>query len=188
MTDDDLDRLQDAYVAAARIVRDAGVDFIDVKQCHRYLLSELLGAKNRPGKYGGRLENRTRMAREIFGRIRSDLGKDVILATRMNLFDGVPFRKNPETGIGEPVPLESPYLNAFGVNPENPVEPDTTETIEAIRLFREAGLQLLNVSAGCPYYSPHFLRPADTEPPDGYGAPESGLVGVERHFKLNDRN
>ena len=185
ISDDQLDRLQDAYVSAARIVRDAGVDFVDVKQCHRYLLSELLGAKTRPGKYGGSLENRTRLAREVFGRIRAELGPDLILATRMNVFDGVPFRKNPETGIGEPVAVETPYLNAFGVNPENPVEPDLTEPIEAIRIYQKTGLQLLNVSAGCPYYSPHFLRPADTEPPDGYGAPESGLVGVARHFDLD---
>jgi 2,4-dienoyl-CoA reductase-like NADH-dependent reductase (Old Yellow Enzyme family) len=50
--------------------------------------------------------------------------------------------------------------------------------------MRAAGLQFLNISAGCPYYNPHFLRPADTPPPDGYEMPESGLVGVDRHFRL----
>ena len=51
-------------------------------------------------------------------------------------------------------------------------------------MFREAGLQLVNVTAGCPYFNPHVGRPADKEPPDGYGAPEPGLVGVARHFRL----
>jgi 2,4-dienoyl-CoA reductase-like NADH-dependent reductase (Old Yellow Enzyme family) len=183
LTDDELDRLQDAYVAAAKMSRDMGCDFIDVKQCHRYLMSEMLGARTRPGKYGGSLENRTRFVRTLLGRIRSEVGKDLILATRMNIFDAVPYVKNA-AGIGEPVPFPTPYLNAFGVNPENPLEPDLREPIEAIRMFREAGLQFLNISAGCPYYNPHFLRPADTPPPDGYDMPESGLVGMDRHFRM----
>ncbi len=183
LSDDDLDRLQDAYVAAARMSRDMGCDFIDVKQCHRYLMSEMLGARTRPGKYGGPLENRTRFARTLLGRIRSEVGKDLILATRLNIFDAVPFVRNA-AGWGEPAPHPRPYPNAFGSNPENPLEPDLREPIEAIRIFREAGLQLLNISAGCPYYNPHFLRPADTPPPDGYDMPESGLVGVDRHFRM----
>ncbi len=184
LTDEYLDRLQDAYVTAARLAQEAGCDFVDLKQCHRYLLNELLGAKRRPGKYGGSLENRTRLACEVFRRIRAECGKDLILATRMNIFDAIPFVMNSKTRVGEPVPIERPCLHAFGANPDNPLEPDLAEPIEAIRLMREAGLQFLNVSAGCPYYNPHFLRPADTPPPDGYEMPESGLAGVDRHFRM----
>jgi 2,4-dienoyl-CoA reductase-like NADH-dependent reductase (Old Yellow Enzyme family) len=184
LTDLELDRLQDAYVLAAKMSRDAGCDFIDLKQCHRYLLNELLGARSRPGKYGGPLENRTRFVRDTFRRIRAEVGNDLILATRMNIFDAVPYRKSATTNIGEPVEFPRPYQNAFGVRPENPLEPDLAEPIAAIRLMREAGLQFLNISAGCPYYNPHFLRPADTPPPDGYEMPESGLIGVDRHFRL----
>jgi 2,4-dienoyl-CoA reductase-like NADH-dependent reductase (Old Yellow Enzyme family) len=182
LSDDDLDRLQDGYVAAAKLARSAGCDFIDVKQCHRYLLSELLGARTRPGKYGGSLENRTRFARDLFRRLRAELGKDVILASRMNVFDAIPFTKGPD-GVGRPVDAPRPWPNGFGVA-DDPLRPDLREPIEAIRIFREAGLQFLNASAGCPYYNPHFLRPADTPPPDGYEMPESGLVGVDRHFRM----
>src|SRR5207244_5227865 len=49
VTDDELKRLVDDYVAAARLAAEVGFDFVDVKQCHRYLLNELLGARNRPG-------------------------------------------------------------------------------------------------------------------------------------------
>jgi NADPH2 dehydrogenase len=171
ITDDELDRLQDQYVWATLRARDIGVDFIDIKQCHRYLLSEMLAAKTRPGKYGGSLENRTRFVREVLAKIRQE-APDLILGTRMNFFDGVPFRKNAETGIGEPVPGAT----------ENYLEAD--EAVEALRLYRDAGLQLVNVTAGCPYYNPHVGRPADREPPDGYGAPEPQLVGVARHFEL----
>src|SRR4029077_3788090 len=99
------------YVAAARMSRDAGCDFIDLKQCHRYLLNELLGARTRPGKYGGFLENRTRFVRERFRGIRAEVCDDRVLATRMNIFDAVPYRKNPTTKIGEPVDYPRPYRN-----------------------------------------------------------------------------
>lgn len=171
ITDDELDRLQDLYVHATLRARDIGVDFIDIKQCHRYLLSEMLAAKTRPGKYGGSLENRTRFVREVLVRLRTE-APDLILGSRMNFFDGVPYRKNPATGIGEPLPGATE--NYLGVD----------EAVAALRVFRDAGLQLVNVTAGCPYFNPHVGRPADKEPPDGYGAPEAGLAGVARHFRL----
>ena len=95
LSDDDLKRLVDDYVKAARLAEEVGFDFVDVKQCHRYLLSELLGARNRPGPYGGRFENRTRLAREIFQAVAAAV-PGLILATRMNGFDGVPFHKGPD--------------------------------------------------------------------------------------------
>ncbi len=91
LTDDELKRIEDQYVAAARLATKIGVDFIDLKQCHRYLLSELLAAKNRPGAYGGSLENRTRLIRQVIGRIRDEL-PDLLLATRFNAYDGIPYR------------------------------------------------------------------------------------------------
>ncbi len=53
ISDDELDRLQDRYVEAAGLAFRIGFDFVDIKQCHRYLLNELLAARTRNGKYGG---------------------------------------------------------------------------------------------------------------------------------------
>src|SRR5262249_3129299 len=94
ITDDELKRLVDHYVAAAKLAVGGGFDFLDVKQCHRYLLNELLGGRNRPGPYGGSFENRTRLARDIFQAIRAAVPSHVILATRMNAFDGIAFRND----------------------------------------------------------------------------------------------
>ncbi|MGB3985514.1 MAG: NADH:flavin oxidoreductase, partial [Limnochordia bacterium] len=60
ITDEELQALEDDFVAAARLAKQAGFDAVDIKACHRYLISELLGAHNRPGNYGGSYENRTR--------------------------------------------------------------------------------------------------------------------------------
>src|SRR5262249_17011329 len=71
LDDEYLARLVDHYVAAAKLAQRIGFDFVDIKQCHRYLLNELLAAKTRRGRFGGNLENRTRLARDIFTGIRT---------------------------------------------------------------------------------------------------------------------
>ena len=53
LTDDDLDRLVERFIATAKLAWDAGFAFVDVKHCHGYLGHELLSARQRPGRYGG---------------------------------------------------------------------------------------------------------------------------------------
>ena len=65
LTDEELDRLVDDYVAAARLAYGCGFRFVDVKACHGYLGHEMLGAKTRPGRYGGSLVNRMRFITRI---------------------------------------------------------------------------------------------------------------------------
>src|SRR4029453_5072516 len=72
LSDHDLDRLVEDFVAAARLAYDAGYQFIDVKACHGYLGHELLGARARQGKYGGSaIENRMRFMRNIIDAVRA---------------------------------------------------------------------------------------------------------------------
>lgn len=185
LTDDDLRRIADQYVTAARLAARIGADFVDIKQCHRYLLSELLAATNRPGPYGGSLENRTRLVREIVTRIRDEV-PGLTLATRMNAYDGIPYRGEGEgeNFIGCPCPHELPLQVAFGVNPHNHLEEDLTEPVQVARWLRDWGVSLINVSAGNPYANPHIIRPAEYPPIDGYHTPEHPLLGVLRHFRL----
>jgi 2,4-dienoyl-CoA reductase-like NADH-dependent reductase (Old Yellow Enzyme family) len=185
LSDDDLKRIEDQFVAAARLAEKIGLDFIDLKQCHRYLLSELLAAKNRPGAYGGSLENRTRLIRNILGRIRSETPR-LLLASRMNAYDGIPYRGEGtgEEFIGQPCPHELPLQTAFGTNPRNHLEEDLSEPLEVARMLRDAGLGLLSITMGNPYANPHVVRPAEFPPVDGYHCPEHPLHGVARHFRI----
>jgi 2,4-dienoyl-CoA reductase-like NADH-dependent reductase (Old Yellow Enzyme family) len=183
VTDDYLKSLVDHYVAAARLAWRIGFQFIDIKQCHRYLLNELLAAKTRPGPYGGSLENRTGLARDIFTAIRAEV-PDLILATRLNLFDGLPYRKATNSDAGEPCPWQAPVRSCWGTNEQNPLEPDLTEPLWWIGEMIRLGVALVNISIGNPYASPHLLRPFEYPPPDGYETPEHPLAGVDRHFRL----
>lgn len=183
LSDADLERLEERFVDAAVLARDIGFDFIDVKQCHTYLLNELLGARTRDGAYGGTYEHRTRFVRNVFARIRDRLGDSIALATRLNVFDGVPFTKGSD-GHGAPTAHTLPYRHGWGTTATDPSVPDLSESIRLIGDLRGLGVSLVNVTMGSPYYNPHYGRPFERPPVDGYTPPEHPLVGVERHFRL----
>ncbi|GAC1469347.1 MAG: NADH:flavin oxidoreductase [Isosphaeraceae bacterium] len=183
ISDDELDRLLDRYCAAAGVAFRAGFDFIDIKQCHRYLLSELLSARTRPGKYGGSFENRTRFIRDLVARIRGENPRGLV-ATRLNVFDGLPFHAQGPNATGAPDRFVAPVRSTWGTREDDPLIADMTEPLALVGMLRSLGLALLNVTMGNPYASPHVLRPYEYAPVDGYRSPEHPLVGVDRHFRL----
>ena len=155
LTDDYLKRLTDHYVAAAKRAYKAGYQFVDIKQCHRYLLSELLASRTRPGPYGGSLENRTRLARDIITAIRSEV-PGLVIATRINVFDCIPYKKrSQETGDrsqddGEPCPWQAPLACAWGTAADDPNQPDLTEPLEWIGTMLKLGVTTINITMGSP--------------------------------------
>jgi NADPH2 dehydrogenase len=189
LSDSDVEELVQCYITSARIAYDVGADFVDIKHCHGYLLHEFLGAHTRPGKYGGSFENRTRILREIVAGIRAD-GNPIDLGVRLSAFDFVPFKPDPALSqpgkLGPGIPEDYshclPYRYAFGVNPENPVEHDLTETFAFADLCAELGVKLLNLSAGSPYYNPHIQRPAAYPPSDGYQPAHDPLIDLARQL------
>jgi len=183
VTDDYLERLEDAYAEAAALAERAGFDFVDLKQCHSYLLHELLGARNRPGPYGGCFENRTRFARNALGKIADRTGGRLILASRINAYDGIPFSSDPRSGAGTPAAIQLPYEHGFGNDPEDPLRMDLREPLDLVRMLVGCGVSLLNVSLGSPYWNPHIGRPYERPSVGSYEAPEHPLVGVDRHFR-----
>lgn len=193
IADGDLERLIELYVAGARIARDAGFQFVDVKHCHGYLGHELLSGFTRPGPFGGSFENRTRFLRRVVAGIRADQGAGAIaLGVRLSAFDFVPFRPDPDRaeggkpgpGIPEPYGDCLPYRYGFGTRQDDPVARDLSETIRFLDLLRELGIRLVNLSCGSPYYNPHIQRPALFPPSDGYQPPEDPLVGVARQLDM----
>ncbi|MCS7223310.1 MAG: NADH:flavin oxidoreductase [Armatimonadetes bacterium] len=178
VTDGELEDLTKDFLHAARLAWSVGFDFVDIKQCHRYLLSELLSAKTRPGPYGGDLSHRTRLARQIFLEIWNQIGDQILLASRINVFDGPAFDSS-----GRPEKYPQPFLYGFGCDPNDPLKVDLTEPIQWIKEMVDLGVQMVNVTMGNPYANPHIGRPFDRPPNDGYPAPEHPLVGVARHFQ-----
>lgn len=157
ISDEELDRLSEAYAKSTLLAMEAGFDGVDVKSCHGYLIQEFLSAFSRPGKYGGSFENRTRLYRNCLKAAREALAGRGILSARLSVSDMIP----------------KPY--GFGTDEQG--NPDLTEPDLLLRQMIQEGVSLLNVTLGNPYYNPHVNRPFKV---GAYTPPESAETGLER--------
>lgn len=178
LSDAELDRLVDDFVAAAVLAEKIGFRFVDVKQCHGYLGHEFLSGWDRPGQYGGDFTGRTRFIRRVIEGIQSET-KQLKIGSRISIFDFIPFHPG-EDGVGRPSPLED-YRYAFGGDGTGQGI-DLTEPGQLLSLLEQLGVDLVCTTAGSPYYNPHIQRPALFPPSDGYQPPEDPLVGVARQI------
>ena len=159
VTDDYLDAVGEALVQGARLAEQAGFDGVDIKCCHRYLNSELLSAYEREGRYGGSLENRTRLLRESIKGAIENCSSSFMVTSRMNVYDGFPY----------------PY--GFGVATDGSLEFDPTEPVWLLQQLYSYGVRLLDITMGNPYFNPHVNRPFAM---GGYTAEEHPIQGVKR--------
>ena len=163
VTDEYLDELQEKYVQSALLAKEAGFDGVDIKACHRYLVSELLASHTRTGKYGGDFKNRSRFLLEVIKKVREEAGRNFIIASRFNVFDAHPY----------------PY--GFGVSKKQEWVPDLTEPLLLVEQMIEAKIDLLSNSAGNPYYRfPQVTRPFDLPTLNGEFPKEHPLESVAR--------
>ena len=160
----------DSFGHGAKLAKEAGFDGVDIKTCHRYLLSELLAAHTRKGKYGGAFENRSRFLFSVIKKVREAVGKDFIIASRFNVFDAHPY----------------PY--GFGVSKDAEWIPDLTEPLLLVGKMAEAGVDLLSNSAGNPYYRfPQVTRPFDQPAVNGEIPEEHPLESVARLLEFTKK-
>src|SRR4051812_38500446 len=189
ISDDEIKRLIQDYVIAAKRAQQCGYDFVDIKHCHGYLGHEFLSAVTRSGPYGGSLENRTRFLREIVEGVRAE-APGLKIGVRLSAIDTLPFKPDPAQslpgalGPGIPEQHQLPYRNAFGANPDNPLEYDLTEPRALFEILRGLDIRFVNVTLASPYYNPHVIRPALYPPSDGYHPPEDPFVGVMRQLEV----
>lgn len=181
--DDEIDHLVEDFIASARLAQQGGYDFVDVKHCHGYLGHEFLSAVDRPGKYGGSLENRTRFLRTVTEGIRA-AAPGLEIGVRLSAFDFIPFQPDLENERqGQPAPYAGSYPYAFGGDGSGEGI-DLAEPLAFLDVLAELGIRLVCVTAGSPYYNPHIQRPALFPPSDGYQPPEDPLVGVARQIAV----
>ena len=142
VSDDYLKKLEETFENAAVISQKAGFDGIDIKACHRYLFSELLGAFNRENsEYGGSYENRTRLYKNTIKRVKDRLGNSAAVVSRLGISDVIA------------------YPDGFATTENGEV--DLTESLKLIGDINKLGVNLVNITMGTPYYNPHINRPYD---------------------------
>ena len=161
-TDEHLDRIGAALVNGAALAEQAGFDGVDIKCCHRYINSELLSAFERNGRYGGSLENRTRLLRESVQGAMAVTGGKFIVTSRLNVYDGFPY----------------PY--GFGVADDGSTDFISDEAEWLIRELYSYGMRMIDITMGNPYFNPHVNRPFAI---GAYEIEEHPLEGVSRMLK-----
>jgi 2,4-dienoyl-CoA reductase-like NADH-dependent reductase (Old Yellow Enzyme family) len=89
-TEADLSRLTEHYVVASRTLVRAGFDVLELHMAHSYLLSSFLapGLNRRTDRWGGTLENRARLARQVARAVRDEIGGDAAITAKVSLDDG----------------------------------------------------------------------------------------------------
>ncbi|TCL03426.1 MULTISPECIES: NADH:flavin oxidoreductase/NADH oxidase [Sodalis] len=121
MTLEDIARVRNDFVAAARRARDAGFEWLELHFAHGYLGQSFFSthSNQRHDQYGGSLENRSRFLLETLAAVREVWPENLPLTARFGVieFDG----RDEET---------------------------LTESIELTRRFKATGLDLLSVSIG----------------------------------------
>ncbi len=118
MTLDDIERVQNDFVVAARRARDVGFDIIYVYGAHGYLMGQWLSqvTNRRTDRYGGSLENRARFQTETIERVRAAVGDDCAIAVRMSVHgrDELPGIDIDE--MLEVVGMIDPIVDLFDIN------------------------------------------------------------------------
>ncbi len=90
ITEDEIWEVIHAFGDAAKRAREAGFDAVQVHAAHAYLLSEFLSpfTNRRKDDWGGSIENRLRIHREIYQDIRAKVGEDYPVLVKIGVQDG----------------------------------------------------------------------------------------------------
>lgn len=92
MTEGDIQKVQNDFVAAAKRAIAGGVEFLELHSAHGYLMHEFLSplTNKRTDKYGGSLENRCRFLLETVRAVRAVWPENFPLAVRLSVIDWMP--------------------------------------------------------------------------------------------------
>ena len=82
----------DQFGAAAQVAIDAGFDAVELHFGHLYLPSSFLSPliNRRKDEYGGDIDNRSRLVREIAHRVRDVVGDRIAVIAKLDMDDGLP--------------------------------------------------------------------------------------------------
>lgn len=119
LTIEGIQRLQAAFVAAAKRAVEAGFDVIEIHGAHGYLIHTFLSpvSNQRTDQYGGSFENRTRFAREVVEAVRAVIPKEMPLFFRISADDWLSGQEAyPESWTIDQTVKFAPILAQMGVD------------------------------------------------------------------------
>ena len=87
----DIDRVIDNFASGTAILAEAGFDAVEIHMGHHYLLNAFLSPRfnRRRDDYGGALENRARLLRDVAAAVRAVAGDKMAVIAKWEMTDGV---------------------------------------------------------------------------------------------------
>ncbi|MCW1383127.1 NADH:flavin oxidoreductase/NADH oxidase [Novosphingobium sp. KCTC 2891] len=140
-----LDRVRDAFVAAARRAARLGIDAVQIHAAHGYLLHEFLSplSNHRTDDYGGSLENRMRFPLEVFDAVRAAFPADRPVTVRVSGTDWVEGGWDIEQTAAFAKALESRgadaiHVSSGGLDPRQAIPVGPNYQVPLARAVRQA--------------------------------------------------
>lgn len=115
---EEIQSLVELFGEAARRVKEAGFDMVEIHGAHGYLLNQFLSpwSNKRTDEYGGTLENRTRFPLEVLARVREKVGADFPIDYRMSADEFLDGGLTLEDAVLFAKELERNSINAIHVS------------------------------------------------------------------------
>lgn len=136
MDRDDMERVRDQFVRAARMAEEAGFDLLEIHFAHGYLLASFVSplTNRRRDEYGGSLESRMRYPLEVLAAVRAVWPPQKPLSVRISAVDWTPGGMTPD------------------------------DAVEVARMLKAGGCDIVDVSAGqtVPHQKPRYGRQFQT--------------------------
>jgi 2,4-dienoyl-CoA reductase-like NADH-dependent reductase (Old Yellow Enzyme family) len=143
MTREQIAEVTREFASAARRVREAGLDGIELHSANGYLFTQFLSSaiNDRTDEYGGSLENRARFLLDIVRAIRAEVGQDFHLQAKISATE-MANAMVPGEGRGNTI----------------------RDSVQVCRWLEEAGVDAIHVSSGA--FFPHPRNPVGDLPID----------------------
>jgi 2,4-dienoyl-CoA reductase (NADPH2) len=118
LTVEEIIHLENQFVEAARRVKEAGYDCVEIHGAHGYLIGSFMSpyTNRRTDQYGGNIENSCRFACEIIRGIKNKCGDDFPVLIKLNALDRLDKKEAPIQLTPEIVAAIAPYLEKAGVD------------------------------------------------------------------------
>jgi anthraniloyl-CoA monooxygenase len=163
MTEADMQRVLEQFVAATRRAEEAGFDMVELHAAHGYLLSSFISplTNQRDDDYGGTLENRMRFPLAVFRAMRAEWPANKPMSVRISAHDWA----------------------KGGVTPEL--------ATDVARLFKIEGADIIHVSSGQvvreerPVYGRMFQVPFSDRIRNDLGVPTIAVGNIFEHDHVN---
>lgn len=149
-THDEIEELQQAVVDAARRATAAGFDGIEIAAHMCYFYSSFLSTLSnfRTDEYGGSVENRARILRDVVAAVREEIGPDIALGLRLSANDHLPGGQGPEGFAAVAAEIAKAGLDFVALTDGNYESMKDNVTSESGKMLREGEPQAFRAALG----------------------------------------